>query len=134
MTKEELAALLNGRQYRNEMTKGEEAAAKTAGLVVIFGASDDLMEIRGAVDDEVYPNGDGTPFTGTGLLKSECEDDDCPYFAKMLEGATGVYATFDDDGYTWTYDTAIPHATFDILEDDVKYCRGIVFALADVPA
>ena len=134
MSKEELAAKLNGRQYRDEMTKDEESAARAAGLVVVFGASDDLMEFRGAVDDETgAPDSDGAPFTSGGLLKSECEDSECPYFAKMLETATGVYAIWDSEGYSWTYDTTIPHATFEIMEDDTKYCRGIVFALKDVP-
>ena len=34
--------------------------------------------------------------------------------------------------YAWQYETEIPHATFEILEDGDKYCRGIVFDLADV--
>ena len=42
MTKEELAATLNGREYNHEITKEEEAEARENGLVVIFGASDDL--------------------------------------------------------------------------------------------
>ncbi len=41
MTKEELAALINGRKYRHELTDKEEKAAKDARLVVVFGASDD---------------------------------------------------------------------------------------------
>jgi hypothetical protein len=48
-----LAALLTGREYRQEITRAEEADAKAAGLVVAFGASDDLLEFRGAIDDEV---------------------------------------------------------------------------------
>ena len=52
MTKEELAALINGRKYRHELTDKEEKAAKDARLVVVFGASDDLMEFRGAINDE----------------------------------------------------------------------------------
>ena len=33
MTKEQLADLLNGRQYRQEITRDEEAQAKAAGLL-----------------------------------------------------------------------------------------------------
>ena len=33
------------------------------------------------------------------------------------------------DGYSWRYATEIPHATFEIREDDQPYCQGIVFAL-----
>lgn len=134
MTRQELADILCGRQYRNEMSAAEEAQAKEHGLVVIFGASDDLMEIRGAVNDEIggYDGGGGY-FTRTGLLANDCDNHDCPYFAKLEEAATLIEAKWDAEGYSWTYETAIPHSTFDILEDGEKYCRGIVFALADVP-
>lgn len=37
-----------------------------------------------------------------------------------------------EDGYSWTYKTEIPHATFEVVEDEEPYCRGIVFALADL--
>lgn len=49
MTKESLAAILNGRTYGDEITKEEEAQAKAAELVVIYGASDDLVEFGGAI-------------------------------------------------------------------------------------
>lgn len=130
MTRDELATLLNGRQYREEITKAEREAAKDAGLVVIYGASDDLMEIEGAVRDET--SGDAF-FTRDGILTNDCEEDDCPYFLAIRAKATPVEGIFGGDEYSWTYDTTIPHATFEILEDDDKYCRGIVFALADVP-
>ena len=53
MTKEQLAELLNGNEYRDEMTKEQEQAAKQNNLLVLFGASDDLLEMRGAIRDEV---------------------------------------------------------------------------------
>lgn len=135
MTPQEMATALDGRQYRDEMTKAEEALAKEHGLVVIFGASDDLMELRGAVHDEIGAYGGADAhFTKEGFLQNNCEDEDCPYFQKLLDRAVTVEAKWDSDGYSWTYKTAIPHATFDILEDDEKYCRGIVFALADISA
>ncbi len=53
MNAKQLAAQLNGREYGSEITKEEEAAAKKAGLVVVYGASDDLVELRGAIEEEV---------------------------------------------------------------------------------
>ena len=53
MTKEDFATLINGRQYRDELTKEEEKSAEGSGLIVIFGASDDLIEFRGKLDDEI---------------------------------------------------------------------------------
>lgn len=133
MDKEEFAALLTGRGYRNEITKSEEAQAKASGLVVLFGASDDLMEFRGAINDEVdCYNGGTAHLNSSGLLTNDCENDECPHFEKLKAVAAKIEAVWDQDGYSWIYKTAIPHATFEIVEDGDKYCRGIVFVLADV--
>lgn len=132
MNTKELAALLDGREIMEEITT-EEAAAKADGLVVVFGASDDLMEFRGAIHDEVGCYGGGTAYlTNTGLLQNDCDNDECPHFAKIKAMAATIKAVWDRDGYSWLYETAIPHTTFEIFEDGETYCRGIVFALADV--
>lgn len=76
---------LNGRQYGSEMTKDEEREAKNANLVVVFGASDDLMEFRGAVNDEwgVWMSGEAL-FNRNGLVINKC-DEDCPYFEHIKQ-------------------------------------------------
>lgn len=134
MTRDELAALLNGREYREEITKDEARAAKDAGLVVVYGASDDLMEFDGAINDEIGAwEGAAAYLNADGLLQNECPDEDCPYFEKLCEKAATIKALWcAEDGYSWTFETDIPHATFEIVEDGEPYCRGIVFALADV--
>ena len=133
MTKEELAIQLNGREYRREITPEEEAKAKAAGLVVVFGASDDLMEFRGAIRDEVgCYDGGVAHLNADGLLVNECDDEDCPLFEKLKGKAAVIEAVWASDPYSWTFNTAIPHATFEVAEDDESYCRGIVFALSDV--
>lgn len=140
MTTKELAALLNGREYGEEILRHEAAAAKAAGLVVVFRSSDDLMEFRGAINDEV---GAGTVRVDKeGLVPDfdeACDAPDCErkdrlreYFRRENASAT-IKAVWDTEGYSRVYETAIPHETFEIVEDGEKYCRGIVFALADVP-
>ena len=47
-----LAKQINGNQRRDEMTKEQAAFAKENELIVIFAAGDDLMELRGAINDE----------------------------------------------------------------------------------
>lgn len=142
MTKEELAARLNGREYRNEIAKDEERIAKESGLVVLFGASDDLAEFRGAIRDEagIYDGGDIVLVTdpADGSLKVwQFDVCTCIYSQKADALAKAVGLTIRavwcaDNGYDWSYETEIPHATFDVMESGEKYCRGIVFALADV--
>ena len=144
MDKEQLAVQLDGREYGSEITKDEEAQAKAAGLVVVFGYSDDNVELRGAIHDEIGAY-DGTTLRIclAGLLPhwpddggdqwSEQEAEE--YFLKKHAGfqtIEAVWSPADMPSTSWRYNTAIPHATFNVMEDGEIYCRGIVFALADV--
>lgn len=135
LTKELLALALNGREYPFDLTADEQAQAKAAGLLVIFGASDDLVEVRGIDYDEF-----GAPRTlridAKGVLpyRDSIEDDAVlrDYFVRepLAQNVEALWAA--EDGYSWTYSTAIPHATFEIVEDGAPYCRGIVISIADL--
>lgn len=132
MNAQELAGLLDGREYNNEMTKAEEAQARADGLVVVFGYSDDNMEFRGAITDEIGCYGGGTAYlTPAGLLTNDCDNDECPHFEKLKESAAKIHAIWGKQSFSWTYQTDIPHATFVVIDDGEKFCRGIVFALSD---
>ena len=141
MTAQELAALLTGREYLEEIGEEEEAMAKAEGLVVVFGASDDLMEFRGAIHDEIGAyEGTTARVTATGLLEDwetflnshEPESAFEAYFEKKRSGFKEIEACWcAEDGYSWTFKSEIPHATFEIVEDGEPYCRGIVFRLED---
>lgn len=135
MTKEAAATALNGCEYGEEGSKELFAAMKESGLVAVFGASDDLMEFRGAIYDEVGCYSGGTAYvTDAGLYTAQCEDENCPHEETRRGYATTIDAQWNSEGYSWTYVTAIPHVTFDIVEGADRYCRGIVFALSDVPS
>jgi len=74
MDTKEAAAQLDGSQYGQEGSRELFAAMKAAGLVAVFGASDDLVEFRGAIDDEVGAYGGTTiPLTSDGLLVNEMQ-------------------------------------------------------------
>ena len=108
MTLKEFAKMLDGREYRHEITKEEEALAKELGFVVVFGYSDDNAELRGAIDDEI------DCYDG-GVL----EHDDLP---------STIYADWcpEDMDCSWAYGTSIQHENFNIYEDGELYCVGIV--------
>lgn len=136
MTKEQLAEMLNGREYLREITPDEDILAKESGLVVIFGCSDDLMELRGAIDGEFGCfDGGAACISKRGLLpEPECEEcEDCPLRKREVENYAIITANWDKDGYSWTYSTEIPHATFIIYEDGEPYCKGIVISINDLP-
>lgn len=134
MNAQEFAALITGREYPFRLTNEESQAAQVAGLVVVYGASDDLMEFDGVFRDEISCYGGGMAYLNKeGLLANDCESDECPHFAKLKAAATKIKALWcaeADNG--WTYETEIPHASFNIVEEGDAYCRGIVFRLADV--
>ena len=135
MTSKELAAMLDGNQYRKEITKEQEAIAAEKGLVVVFGYSDDNVELCGAIDDEVgayegttfYVNRDGV------LSEPDCGCDECKYFEAAKRAAAEIEAVWHDSGEPcWTYETTVPHETFRIYEGEELFCIGIVFSLDDL--
>ena len=117
-------------EYTEEGSPVLFAQMKAAGLVAVFGASDDLAEFRGAIDDEV---GTGTIYlTKTGLLQNDCDNDDCPYFANMKKKcAATIVPVFADGSYTFTYKTSIPHETFEVIESVLRTPQEFNVAAAE---
>ena len=137
MTPKNLATLLNGRTRNHEMTKAEAAEAKDNGLVVFYGYSnDDATIVKGAFTDYFGCWEGGTVnITKSGLPENKCSDGDCPYYGIEKNKGTEIKAVWSDDGdCCWTYETSVPHETFDVLDDDGnKFCKGIVFSASNIP-
>lgn len=129
ITKEELAARLNGREYGDEMTKEEEQLAKNSGLLVAFGYSDDNVEFRGIFHDEVGAyNKTSIRLDAKGVLPTwdnvrENEDAALDYLRRKYS-AKIIVATFGDKG--WDYSTSIPNAGFSIMKYEQIYGMGMV--------
>ncbi len=142
MNVETLAKKLNGINRRDGIDNELTSEAKELGLVIVYGDSDDLMEFRGAIYDEVGAYGGGNAFvTNEGLVTSECdEEEDCPYYQKELRKAHVIKAIWDTETVggeetKWFLKTDIPHEQFRMIdEDDNLFCVGLVFSLADVEA
>lgn len=128
------AAKLNGRQYRDEMTREEEAEAKALGLLVLFGASDDLLEFRGVLRDEAgaWEGADvALWWKGSRLEVLEQRDDADALIAHGWSPPQTAYTIRadwapDDLACSWRVTPNVPFAAFDIMEDDDLYCRGAV--------
>lgn len=128
MMLKEFAQKLNGREYNwPQFTKEDLAIAKENGFIIVSGASDDLMEIDGAINDE------GDCFDG-GTLKLDIADG--KFVDSDEEESFDVVAIearwckdHDDEMNVipWTYATSVPHEKFMIYEDGKPYCQGIVF-------
>lgn len=134
MEAEELADELNGMEYGDDIQELKRSA-KENNLVIVYGASDDLMEVCGAIDEEIGCCDGGTVYLDEhGLIVNKCESENCPCFIDAIENARfKIEAKWCEvDDYSWTYETEIVHSTFDIMEDGEKYCRGIVFSMGDI--
>lgn len=135
MNTKEVAGILNNRDIGDEIPSKEfESHLKSHGIIVVFGASDDLIEFKGAIGEELgVCDGTKVKLNANGLLLNECDNDICPYFAQLMnECAFFIEALWCNGDISWTYKTNIPHETFDIMEDGEIYGRGIVFSLRDL--
>lgn len=122
MTAKELSKMLSGREYGMEISKDEERKAADAGLVVAYGYSDDNVEFRGAIDEEVGAYEDTTIYiTKDGLLEepacNDAENCTCPYFEAAKNAAKTITAIWrDGESPSRIFSTDIPHETFNIYE------------------
>lgn len=134
-SKEQLAEKLNGVQYGDETNMEIEREARESKLVIVFGASDDLIEFRGAINDEASGLSPALVDHKGLLPEREQISDDAElevFFARRKTARTIEPLWCKEAGYSWTYKTDIPHATFIVEEDGDTYCRGIVFALQEL--
>lgn len=133
------ADMLGTRTIGNEISDEEAAEAKRLGLVVVFGYSDDNTEFKGVINNEFgCYNGSEINFT-----KGGCSIDDERMeeleglvhdgILKELPTLNTIHAQWcAPDLATWSYKTEIPHATFNVMEDDELFCTGIVFSISDL--
>ncbi|MHA1408868.1 MAG: hypothetical protein ACTSQY_00870 [Candidatus Odinarchaeia archaeon] len=139
MTLKEFAAKLN-RKYPMILSEEEIQTARENGFVIVYGASDDLIEIRGAIEDEgdCY---DGGYFLidEHGILPDfEYLDHDNEkkmenYFRRKNKPLKFIRAIWCGGEYTWKYETDISDIkTFEIIENDNKYCLGFVFHISSL--
>ncbi|MFA6167918.1 MAG: hypothetical protein WC700_14955 [Gemmatimonadaceae bacterium] len=144
MTKEELAAALDGSQYNpgvNMIPNRLDREVKASLLVVAYGASDNLLEFEGAWHDEFDANDECVVMIDTkGPIATEREDSDddetmLAYLLRKRDAKHYVEALWSPDepgNYSWIIAATVPAATFEIYEDEEHFCRGIVFSVEDV--
>ena len=122
-----VANKFNGRNYGDEITMDECNEFRELGIVVVFGYSDDNTEFRGAIHNEVGTYEGGEIFLNSDGLFEDCECE-CKWSVLEKLKCKSINALWcEQDHIPWTYDTDIPHETFNVLEDGEIYCRGIVF-------
>lgn len=124
ITPEEFVKTLVNVEYGEEFTKEQIKQAKENGLVIVYGASDDLIEFEGVISEE-FGAGDNDSFS----IKSK------NLKVKNKDKGKNIIRSFWDNkqlGTSWNYVTDIPHSTFKVFEDGDLYCIGIVFSIYDL--
>ena len=121
MNVKEWAEKLNNIEYPADEIWDMRKQFEEDGVVVVYGASDDLIEFEGAIQDE-----------------GDCYNDEVFYLNK--EGLTTSYSknyvkvTHPHDGTVqFNYETNIPNVEwFNVVEDGELYCKGFVFNINDL--
>ena len=121
-TATDLARCLNGREYGQEINSIEINLAKINRLVVVFGASDDLIEFRGAIEAET---GETAYILNGELLENDCDSDDCPHFEKTKRLAKVINRSCV--GGKWIFETELDCKRFTVMDDGEVYGEGLVF-------
>ena len=127
MTLKEFSERLNGIEYNGYsiFSKEDIKIAKENGFVIVTGASDDLMELEGAIEDEAGCFDGGKVY----ISKRGVEENKTKNMIEAL-----WCQTKDENGVVipWVYETKIPHETFLVMDAGEVYCRGITFDVNDV--
>ena len=112
------------------------AMAKEAGIVMAFGASDDLCEFIGAWDDEVgVYDAAKIPISCDGVLKSDCDSDDaCPYFKRIAASATKLSISFKNNTPNWLLGLSdnILHVKAILTEYGKPFTEVLIFFAEDI--
>lgn len=140
ITKEQLAEELNGFEYGGPVDAATVEKAKANNLVIVFGASDDLVEFEGAIYDEVglYGKGDialllpGDKFEVDGETSQSLQH----VFVLLDDGAQPetnriITAEYTDGGY-FEFETSMLHNRFNVVEDGEPAGYGLVIDLDEI--
>lgn len=136
-----LSQKITGRQLGEELTKEEDLAAAHAGLLVVYGYSDDNLEFRGIYYDEIpcYIEENNDSETFYFVLDGETlEQIQQPDLTDQSMRYLEVTATWcpQDIGASWLITCNVKSHFFDVMEVDVDthdiFCRGIVVDVEDI--
>lgn len=122
---ERWATELNNRNERNVVPAALEAVK---GLVVVYAASDDLVEIEGAMTQEIGA------FNGVKLTASKTQG----FFETAADESDIEFRWCDDNSgdsvCPWSVICNLPHRKFDILDDEGYVVSvGVVLHIDDIP-
>ena len=134
---QEFADRINGQEYPLSDKNLDLKYAKKNNLVVVFGNSDDLLEFRGAIDEELgaYEGTTAYVINRTAIEEREFEDDFVILqkygflTEKPLTFVQSIWSPEEVKACWLIKVNGFESAHFDVMEDDGIFCRGSVFLL-----
>ena len=118
-----VADQLNMRQIKEELTYGEESEAELNNLLIVFANSDDMIQLRGAINDEILPC-DCIHIFGREIVPEWLLPDD-----KEPSAVIGCRLT---DCFRFTCLSGIESKTFYTYIGMDLYCVGVVIDLGQL--
>jgi hypothetical protein len=139
---QEFANRISGQEYPLSDKNLNLEYAKANNLVIAFGASDDLLEFRGAIHEEVGAyDGVLTYIINSKVIDDDDLEDDISTLRKYgffetlpKETVEAIWCESDefpnDLNASWLIKVnGFESAPFDVMEDGELYCRGAVLLL-----
>lgn len=120
-----------------ELNNSHFQLAKEKGWLVVFGHSDDCIELRGYFNDETYYDSSKFTLDHEGLIplwaNVDHEDEEAckKYFERKSRTPYLTLYVRDNEDYEgehfmWIFDCNYPHHRFKIYDDGEPYCVGFV--------
>ncbi len=132
-----IAEAMNGISYDNlrngRALENIAREAQKRGCIIIYGISDDIVRVAGAIDEEIDA-WDGTVFhVADGKLVPVQTDgcEDCELYKRAIANAVEVKALWEHQGYRWYVEAPSNAASepFIVYRDGETFCRGIVMGV-----
>lgn len=130
------ATVLNNREYREELTGEEQIKMREEGVVCIFGASDDLCELRGAFSDEIdcYGGGKFCYVSEADRFVENTYYERNPDELIQVDLDNRFYLEISSDKGYWTYGLPdeVEFEEFRVMEDEELYAIGKLILVKDL--
>ena len=126
------AKILNQRDFSEGLTKAETECAKRNGLVIVYGHSDDHLELDGAIQSEsgCFKGGNFHLEFEKGKWKLVCGVGEKNNISARWCDQDAI--TDDWEPILWSYKTDIPHECFIAFYDGKLFCEGFVFDMKEL--
>jgi len=131
-TIEEWAKIFEGRKYREEVTQEEKAQLKSDGIVLLVGASDDMIISYGAIEDEFsnevfYDEKSKELNSGNG--DSYCSEE-CKYYRSAKKTWKEIERIWSDTKEKWIFTCEIKtHIKGNIVVEYGEYGEFLLFKI-----